>query len=256
MTIVPYLFIFLVGINIGSFLNVCIYRISLGKTIARGRSYCPKCGKLIPFYDNIPLFSYMILGGRCRKCQATISPLYPFVELLNGLLYVAVFFVHGFSFFALAGSILVSILIVISFIDLKYQIIPDGLVIAILILALIHIIYQKISGGGFLMPHVTGFFAASLPLFILALFYEDGLGGGDIKLMAAAGLFLGWKLILLGLFLGNLMALAYVVFLGFQKKVKRGTAIPFGPFLSGGILGALLFGTKILLWYTDTFFSL
>ncbi len=254
MQIIPYLFVFFIGINIGSFLNVCIYRLPLGKTIVRGRSYCPRCDSLIAWYYNIPLISYILLRGKCGYCRAPISPIYPFVELLNGLLYSLIFITQGFTFSALLMSLLVSLLLIVSFIDAKYQLIPDGLVISILVLAIVNMIYMKAYVSAPLLPYLMGFFAASLPLLLLGIVYEDGLGGGDIKLMAAAGIFTGWKLILLGLFLGNLMALVYVGWLYLQGKAGRGTAIAFGPFLSSGIICVLLFGERLLSLYITLVF--
>lgn len=254
MQLIPYVFVFLIGINIGSFLNVCIYRIPLGKTIVKGRSYCPKCNQLIPWYYNIPLLSYLILGGKCGYCKSPISLIYPIVELLNGLLYLAVFYTFGFNFFALLASCLMSLLLVISFIDQEHQIIPDRLIVSILLLGLINLIYQVWRHDAPWSLFVLGIFSASLPLYVLALVYEDGLGGGDIKLMAAAGLFTGWKLSLLSLLLGDALAFLYIAILFARKKTKKGTAIPFGPFLSAGIASALLFGGPILHWYVSTFF--
>lgn len=254
MQLIPYLFVFLIGINIGSFLNVCIYRIPLGKTIVKGRSYCPKCDKLIPWYYNIPVISYLFLRGKCGYCKSPISLIYPAVELLNGILYSAAFFVYGFNITAILTALLISLLIVTSFIDSKYQIIPDGLVLSILVLGLVNSIYQVMFTQIPWQTFVIGFFAASVPLFLLGLVYEGGLGGGDIKLMAVCGLFTGWKLILLSLLLGDVIAFLYVAVLFMKKKAKKGTAIPFGPFLSAGIIGSMLIGDQILNWYIRVFF--
>ncbi len=241
-----YLFIFIIGLMVGSFLNVCIYRIPLEKTIVKGRSYCPSCEKLIPWYLNVPLLSYLILGGKCKYCKAPISPVYPFVELLNAFLVLFSFLIYGFTLTALFLSILFSILIVVSFIDLRHQIIPDGLVVSLLLLAVVHAVYRIGILNDPWQLYLIGFFAASIPLLILGLIYPDGLGGGDVKYMAAAGLFTGWKLILLALFLGNIVALFYFIVLFLKKKASRGTRIPFGPFLSIGIVLALLFGYKLI----------
>ncbi len=254
MQLISYILIFLIGISIGSFLNVCIYRIPLGKTIVKGRSYCPKCNQLIPWYYNIPVLSYLFLHGKCGYCKSHISLIYPTVELLNGILHIAVFFVYGFNITAILTAILISLLIVISFIDLKYQIIPDRLILSILALSLINAFHQIASNQIPWQYFVIGFFAASVPLFLLGLIYEGGLGGGDIKLMAVCGLFAGWKLILLSLLLGDIIAFLYIAVLFVKKKAKKGTAIPFGPFLSAGITVSILIGGQILNWYTTVFF--
>ena len=133
--------IFIYGLLIGSFLNVCIYRIPIGKTIVKGRSYCPFCNSLIPWYCNIPLFSYIFLKGRCKYCGEKISVVYPVVELLNALLYLLIWQVYGLTVTAVLAAVFFSILLVISFIDLRYWIIPDGLLLAILALGSINAIY-------------------------------------------------------------------------------------------------------------------
>jgi len=245
--------IFLYGLLIGSFLNVCIYRIPLEKTVVKGRSYCTSCNSLIPWYCNIPLLSYLFLKGRCKDCGEKISPIYPAVELLNALLYLAVWQNYGLTFPALITAILFSVLIIIAFIDLAHQIIPDGLVLLIFILGVVNAIYQIVSFGVPWYTFVIGFFAASVPLFILGLIYPDGMGGGDIKLMAAAGLFMGWKLILLSLFIGSLYGGVVSIFIIARKKGSMKSAIPFGPMLSLGIITCALAGEKLLSWYLSLF---
>ena len=247
-------FIFVVGLMVGSFLNVCIYRIPLEKTIVRGRSYCPSCDSLIPWYLNIPVLSYLILRGRCRACKSPISPIYPIVELSNALFTLLSFWQSGFTLTALFLSAFFSLLIVISMIDLRHQIIPDGLVITLFILGALYASYRIFYLHDHWQTYVIGLFAASVPLLILGLIYPDGLGGGDVKFMAAAGLFIGWKLILLGLFLGNVIALAVVAVLFVQKKAARGTKVPFGPFLSLGIVCSIFFGQRLIDLYLSLFF--
>lgn len=253
LTTMTAVIIFIYGLLIGSFLNVCIYRIPLEKTVVKGRSYCTSCNSLIPWYCNIPLLSYLVLKGRCKDCGEKISPIYPAVELLNALLYLVVWQVYGLTVQALLIAVLFSILIIIAFIDLAHQIIPDGLVLIILALGVGNAIYQIVSFGVPWYTFVIGFFAASVPLFILGLIYADGMGGGDIKLMAAAGLFMGWKLILLSLFLGALYGGVVSVFILARKKGTMKSAIPFGPMLSLGIITCALAGERILSWYLNLF---
>lgn len=247
------LFVFILGLLLGSFLNVCIYRIPLGRTVVKGRSYCPECGNLIPWYRNIPLFSYLLLQGRCKDCDTAISPVYPIVELLNALLYVLVFAIYGLTIPALLLAILSSLLIVISFIDLRWKIIPDCLVLFMFGLGIVHGVYQIVVLNGPWHLHGIGFFAAALPLWALGYAFKDGVGGGDIKFMAAAGLFAGWKLILLSLYLGALFGLVYSGVLFFMGKAGRRTEIPFGPFLSLGLLTSLLIGDSLMQWYSALF---
>lgn len=246
-------FIFLFGLLIGSFLNVCIYRIPLGKTIVKGRSYCPCCNKLIPWYCNIPVFSYLFLRGRCSSCGEKISLVYPATELCNAVLYVLIFYNNGFSVSSLLIATLFSVLIIISFIDLRYQIIPDGLVLIILVLGVINGAYQVVVMDVPWFTFVLGFFAASVPLYILGMIYKDGMGGGDIKLMAAAGLFLGWKLILLALFVGALYGGVVSILIIASGKGSMKSTIPFGPMLSLGIVTCVLAGNSILSWYLTLF---
>jgi leader peptidase (prepilin peptidase)/N-methyltransferase len=238
--------IILLGLVIGSFLNVCIYRIPLNRTDVKGRSLCPACGNVIPWYLNIPVFSYIFLRGRCKSCGAPISFRYPLVEILNALLTYGAFLRFGFTVPALLAAAFFAILIVVSFIDLDHQIIPDGLAVCILILGVFNFFYGTFVFGESWTVYVFGIFAASLPLYLLGLLFPDSLGGGDVKLMAAAGLFLGWKLILLALLLGDFIALIYVLALFVQRKFRRETPIPFGPFLSVGMICSLLFGDQLI----------
>ena len=243
------LFAIVTGLLIGSFLNVCIYRIPIGKSVVKGRSYCPRCNALIHWYENIPVLSYLFLGGRCHACKERISPIYPAVELLNMLLYIALYEVTGLNLFWFFCAALFSILIVITFIDLAHQIIPDGLVIMILILGAVYALSQIIPGNIPWYQPVIGFLAASLPLFLLGLIYQGGMGGGDIKLMAAAGVFLGWKLILLSLFLASLAGCLAAIVILVSGKGHLKSAVPFGPFLSVGMILAVLYGSQLVQWY-------
>jgi len=238
--------IILLGLVIGSFLNVCIYRIPLNRSIVRGRSRCPACRNVIPWYLNIPVFSYIVLRGRCRACGEPISLRYPLVEILNALLTYGAFLRYGFSTAAILAALFFSALIVVSFIDLAHQIIPNGLVICILILGALNAFNQTSVFGESWTVYVIGILAASLPLYLLGLLLPESLGGGDVKLMASAGLFLGWKLILLALLLGDFIALIYVFVLIIQRKFSRKTPIPFGPFLSAGMVFSLLFGDYLI----------
>lgn len=246
-------FVFIYGLLIGSFLNVCIYRIPLKITIVKGRSHCPHCGALIPWYLNIPLFSFLFLKGRCRSCKAPISLRYPAVEFLSGILFLLVWFTYGLNWESLFVIILFSILVIISFIDIDLQIIPDRFIVILFALAAIHAIYQCLFFSVRWYSWIIGFFAASAFLLILGLIIPDSIGGGDIKLMAAAGLFIGPKLILLALFISALYALIPALFLMIQKKGSLKTALPFGPFLSLGIITSVLFGEKLLMWYLSLF---
>jgi leader peptidase (prepilin peptidase)/N-methyltransferase len=250
---VVFVFIFIFGLLIGSFLNVCIYRIPRKQTVVRGRSYCPHCNALIPWYCNIPLLSFIFLGGKCKSCKQPISWRYPAIELLTGVLFVLTIKQFGITIEGLLALALIGTLVIISLIDWDTQIIPNGFVVAILLLGAMHALYQifVLSSPWYIWP--IGFFAASGILFLLGLLISDSIGGGDIKLMAASGLFLGPIPILLALFLGAVYAGFFAVYVLIAKKGTLKTAVPFGPFLSLGIFTALLYGEIILSWYLGLF---
>lgn len=245
--------IFVLGLLIGSFLNVCIYRIPIGKTIVKGRSYCPNCNALIPWYLNIPLISFICLKGRCKNCSEPISFRYPAVELLTGLVFLLAWFTYGYSLETVFAISLFTILIVISFIDFDHQIIPDSLVIILFIIGVFHLIYHCAVLNENCLEFIIGFFAVSGLLFILGLLIPNSIGGGDIKLMAAAGLFIGAKLILLSLFIAALYASVIAIFIIVFKKGSLKTAIPFGPFLSLGIMTSAIYGESLITWYLSHF---
>lgn len=240
-------FVFTLGLLIGSFLNVCIYRIPEKISVAKGFSFCPNCKKRIQPYDLIPVISYLFLKGTCRNCKASISAQYPLVEFLTGLLFILVFQQFGLTPFAGLVAFLVSLLIVITFIDLKLQIIPDGLVILIFIAGIGATFLSGLSPWA----HIIGFFAVSVLLLLIAFLSNGGMGGGDIKLMAAAGLFLGWQLILLSLMIASIVGAVISIGLLLLKKADRKSMVPFGPFLSIGILISILYGNTLIQWYLE-----
>ena len=229
--------IFILGIVIGSFLNVCIYRLPLSKSIATSPSACPACGARLRVHDLIPIFSYLLLGGKCRYCKTRISAQYPLIEALSGILYLLLYIRFGFDWVLLVYMALVSLLIVISMIDFKHMEIPNGLVIAGLAVGAAQLAASLFTPYFDVWhSYVIGFFAGGLPLLLIALFCtyvlkKDAMGGGDIKLMAFAGLIIGWKLTLTAYLIGIVTgAIAGILLLAIGKK-QRGDAIPFGPFL-------------------------
>jgi len=237
--------VFILGLLIGSFLNVCIYRIPIGKTIVRGRSYCPSCGSLIPWYLNIPVFSWLALRGRCRRCKSRISLVYPAVELLNAVCYILILRVYGLSLGAVFFACLFSIFIIIALIDLRYQIIPASLLISVLILGIAYALLQTIYSSHPWYFGLIGLAAGYASMQAAAIVFRYNIIDGDIHLMAAAGLFAGWKLILLALLAASLSAgVCAAIRLAF-KKTEPDTKIPFTPFLVFGIAVSLLFGSDI-----------
>ncbi|HZK60914.1 MAG TPA: prepilin peptidase [Anaerovoracaceae bacterium] len=238
-------FVFTLGLLIGSFLNVCIYRIPENISVAKGFSFCPTCKNRIQPYDLIPVISYLFLKGSCRHCKSHISAKYPLVELLTGVLFILVYFQFGLTPYAGLTAILVSVLVAITFIDLKHQIIPDGLSLIIFASGIPAAFLSGLSPW----EHVIGFFAVSVLLLIIAFLSNGGMGGGDIKLMAAAGLFLGWKLILLSLMIASIIGAIISIGLLVLKKADRKSMVPFGPFLSIGIIISVLYGNTLIMWY-------
>jgi leader peptidase (prepilin peptidase) / N-methyltransferase len=252
--------VFIFGAAVGSFLNVCIARIPNGESIVHPPSHCPKCKALIPVYCNIPLLSYLLLRGRCGSCSASISPRYLFIELLMACLAVALYYQFGFSLAFLVSFIFVAALIVISFIDLDVRIVPDvislpgiiaGLLFSVVARYLINDPFELIPSP---LSALIGVLVGGGFLLALAWAYEaftgvEGMGGGDIKLLAMIGAFLGWTSIPFTLFFASLSG--SVIGLGFMigKGVGRRFALPFAPFLCLGALLYLFFGNELMEFY-------
>ena len=252
--IIPYIIVFVFGSVIGSFLNVCIYRMPRDMSIIAPASRCPSCNAPIRPYDNIPIFSYIFLGGKCRICKARISLRYPLVEFLNAALYVAVVWRFGPEWHTALFLIFCSVLVVITFIDLDFQIIPDRITLPGILIGLI--------AGALLMPDPfvryspLGFKASAIGLlaggglfYAIAVLSKGGMGGGDIKMMAMVGALMGWKSVLLTTFLGSLTGAVFGIFLMISQGKGRKTKIPFGPFLALGSLLTLFFGQEMFTWY-------
>jgi leader peptidase (prepilin peptidase)/N-methyltransferase len=243
--------IFILGLIVGSFSNVCIYRIPKNESIIYPASHCPKCRSNISPKDNIPLLSYILLKGRCRNCKSKISIQYPIVELLTGLIYLIIYQTYGLSVQTLIYIILSSALIIIAFIDLNEQIVPDvislpGIVIGFIIsffvpyISFINSALGVLVGGGIIL--IIGM-AGSV------IFKKEAMGGGDVKLAAMIGAFLGWRYIIISLFLGFFLGALAGIFLIMSKIKSREDTVPFGPFIVLGSFITLLWGEKIISWY-------
>lgn len=243
-TILMYIIIFLYGITIGSFLNVLIYRIPKKENIAIVRSHCMSCGYQLKWYDLVPLFSWLVLGGKCRKCKKRISVQYPIIEALNGVLYLVVFHYYGLSVDSLLYCLLFSALLALSVIDFRTYEIPVGFNYFILTLGLIRVVTDSRNWVGY----VIGFFMVSAFLFLI-VWISGGraMGGGDVKLMATCGLLIGWKLIILAFILGCI--LGSVIHVIRMKVSKEGHMLAMGPYLSMGVALAVLFGNRLIGWY-------
>ena len=246
--ILLYSIVFLYGICIGSFLNVCIYRIPKKENIATNRSHCMSCNNTLKWYDLVPLFSYLFLGGRCRYCKVKLSVQYPLVEALNGLGYVFIFCINGINLTSILFSLCFSALIVLSVIDFRTYEIPIYINIFILLLGIARVIFDFDNVTEYLLGMV------SVSGFLLILYYATkgrGIGGGDVKLMAAAGLLIGFKNIILALVLGCI--LGSIIHIARMKIQNKEHVLAFGPYLSAGILIAMLFGDKLIGWYLSMF---
>lgn len=250
-----FLIVFLYGIVIGSFLNVCIYRIPKEENLVTVGSHCMECGHRLRWYDLFPLFSWLFLKGRCRYCGARISVQYPLVEALNGILYVFVFAVNGWNVDSILWCVLTSALIVLSVIDHRTMMIPTAVDIVILAVGIIHLVLHLNDW----FYYVAGFFFASLFLLLCALLFrgvtgKSGLGLGDVELMACAGLCIGWGHALFAIVIGSVLgAVIQGIRMGITKEKGK---FPFGPYLSLGVWIALLWGTQIYEWYLRQFFYL
>ncbi|MBN2427287.1 MAG: prepilin peptidase [Deltaproteobacteria bacterium] len=252
-----YLIVLIFGLIIGSFLNVCIYRIPAGKSIMWPGSHCPSCQNNLRWYHNIPVLSYAVLRGCCSFCGKKISLRYPSVELLTGILFVLVFSRFGLTFASLVYSLFVALLIVITFIDLDLQIIPDvislpGIVVGFLCSFLIPWLPWTDS--------LLGIILGGGSLFLVAAVYKmltkiDGMGGGDIKLLAMIGAFIGWKAILPVIFISSMVGCLVGIPLMLLKGSGTRLAIPFGPFLALGAVIYLLYGKYLIQWYLQVSFG-
>jgi leader peptidase (prepilin peptidase)/N-methyltransferase len=244
---------FVFGAVVGSFLNVCIHRLPSGESVVFPASHCPHCQQPIRPYDNIPIISYLILHGRCRQCRGAISLRYPVVEVLAGLAAAAAFSALGLSAHTLLTFAFLCALIVITFVDLDHQIIPDAISLpgigvgfaAALILgkpAWTASLAGILLGGGLLWGVAEGYYR---------LTGREGMGGGDIKLLAMIGAFLGWQAVPVTLLIGSLGGAVVGVTLMLVQRRDSRTPIPFGPFLAVGAVCALFWGDALIAWYLD-----
>jgi len=241
----------LLGAVVGSFLNVCIYRLPRKQSIVSPPSSCPQCGARIPWYLNVPLVSFMVLRGRCCACKTPISLRYPAIELLNGLLFWVIFDRFGMSWLTPVFWLFSAALVVIAFIDLEHQIIPDvislpGIVVGFLCSFLIPWLSWSDSALGILLGGGS--------LFVIATGYQlltgrEGMGGGDIKLLAMVGAFMGWKAVLPIIFLASLLGTLVGVPLMLVQRENARLALPFGPFIVCATLVFLLWGGLLFNYY-------
>ena len=240
--------VFIFGAAVGSFLNVCIYRLPAKTSIVKPSSRCPNCGHPIRYRDNLPIISFILLGGKCRDCKSRISLRYPLVELITAALALILFIKFNLSLTFLVFFIFTAVLIVITFIDLDHQIIPDILTlpgIPLFFLAAVFIV--KVPW----LEALIGLLVGGGVLFIIAFVYEliskrEGMGGGDIKLLAMIGGFLGWKSLVFILLFSSLTGAIIGIAVMTIKKQDMKYAIPFGPFLSAAAIAYIFWGTEFM----------
>ncbi|MDF2520917.1 MAG: Prepilin peptidase [Clostridia bacterium] len=241
--------IFLLGLAIGSFLNVCIYRIPANESIAYPPSHCPKCSHKLSALDLIPVLGYIINLGRCRYCKEKISLQYPIIELFTAVLFLFLFERFGLSIYFAKYAVLASLLIVIASIDLKTQEIPDRLIVFGLIAGLLFNLYNiRIN----MVQGLLGFILGGGSFLIIAMVTKGAMGGGDIKLMAVLGLFFGWQLTILIALISFVLG-AFISLILITAKIKgRKDYIPFGPFIAAAAIIALFYGHQILELYLQS----
>ncbi len=239
--------IFVLGLLIGSFLNVCIYRIPLKEDIAIERSHCMKCGHVLQWYELIPLFSWLIQGGKCRSCKTKISVQYPIVELGNALLWMAILFVWGFKYETILYCLCASCMIVIAVIDWRTKEINLGLNIFIGILGAVRLALDYNNW----LYYLIGMLAVSVPfLLIVIISKERWMGLGDVYLIAVAGLLLGWKQVLFATAVGCTIG-SIVELIRIKVSKNKNHELAFGPYLCLGTYLAILFGVPFIEWYSS-----
>ncbi len=251
--IIIYSIIFLLGISVGSFANVCIYRIPQKQSIISPPSHCPTCGVTIKKYDLIPVLSYMILKGKCRNCGERFSPQYAIIEAIFGLVFMLVYWQHGYTIMFLIYALLASLVMVIAVIDIKTMEVPDELIIFGLIVGVPIASYQIIIQNNTIISHILGFVVGG-GLFLLIAVITNAMGGGDIKLMAVIGLWVGLPKVLLITLLSFVVGAVISIFLLVFKIKGRKDFIPFVPFIMIASLLTIIFGNEIIAYYIQRFF--
>ena len=238
--------VFCFGLAVGSFANVCIHRLPRKESVVVPGSHCPACSAAVRPLDNIPVISYIVLGGKCRDCATRISPIYSVIETVTAVLLLAGFFKFGLSFDFMVYAAVAPALVIITAIDIEHQIIPDVITLPGIALGL--------AVGTYTIGYadsLLGFFVGGGLFYLLAVLSNGGMGGGDIKYISAAGALLGWQKVLLVIFIGALLGSVVGVFqIAVQKKTRK-SLIPFGPFLATSTLITLFYGNSLIRLYSD-----
>ena len=253
---VMYTLIALLGLAIGSFLNVIIHRVPRNEKFWQGRSKCPSCEKQLRWYHNIPLLSYLVLRGKCGFCGSRISWRYPLVEAVNALAYVYFYYAFGWSISFGIFAFLSSALLAIFFIDVDFQLIPDLITLPGMIIGLA---VSFLPGGLTWMQSLIGLLVGGVSLYLVAelgerLFKKEAMGGGDIKMAAMLGAFLGWQKVLLVFISSAVFGLVVsIILMMFSEKLRKSRMIPFGPFIALAAMTAILWGDRIIAFYINNF---
>jgi len=243
-------FVTLFGLIIASFMNVCIYRIPRHLSPARPRSSCTTCGHMLAWYENIPIGSYLVLRGRCRGCGAPISLMYPVIEAITGLMFLGAYLLYGLSPLLLARLLFGCTMIVLFVIDLQHKILPNVITLPGIVAGLL---LSEVAGPGW-KDSLLGIVAGGGMLWAIAEIYyrvrkEEGLGMGDVEMLAMIGAFLGWKLMLLTLVLASFSGTIVGIGVLIAKKESLKYALPFGTFLAVGAIAAAAVGDRFVAWY-------
>ena len=244
--------VFLIGLIIGSFLNVCIYRVPRGESIVFSRSRCPHCGHKLKWWELMPVISFLILRGKCSECDNPISWYYTFVELFTAIIMVILFLNFNLNASFYVYSFLFSILMVLSGIDIKFGIIPDIISIPSIVIGFILSIFITPVG---LVNSLLGIATGGGILLLISYLSNGGMGGGDIKMMAMVGAFTGWKVAVFSIFLGAFIgAVNGIILILIHDDKDMKTPLPFGPYLSFATLISILYYQDIIDFYIDFLF--
>lgn len=238
--------LFLYGLTLGSFFNVVGLRIPVNQSIVKPRSACPTCGHQLKAYELIPIVSYLLQGGKCRGCKSRISPIYPIMELLTGILFAAAPVIVGWSGELVVALTLISLFIIITVSDIHYMIIPDKILLVFAGLFLFERLFWPLTPW---WDSLLGAAAGFALLLMIAFVSKGGMGGGDIKLFSLIGFVVGIKLLFLSFFLSTLYGAVFGILALLFRLVKRRQPIPFGPFIVAGTLTSYFWGWQIIEWY-------
>ncbi len=242
------------GLCVGSFLNVCIHRLPRGGSLVRPRSRCPGCEHELAWYENIPVLSYLLLLGRCRRCRARISIRYPIVELLTAVLFAWHYWMFGWTALLAVRLLFACALVVLFAIDLEHQILPDVITLPGVAAGLVF----SLAFPPGVLDAVLGVLIGGGALWLIGEAYyrysgQEGMGGGDIKMLAMVGAFLGWKLTLITLVLSSMLGSLFGIAVILSRRGNLKQALPYGTFLAIGALVASLYGDRIVEWYVGLY---